>query len=349
MSKQFMSQDRPHQGARKTFSVVICNYNYESFVEQAIESALGQTVPPKEIIVVDDGSTDHSRALIQRYADRVKVVLKSNGGQVSAYNEGFAHVTADFVIFLDSDDYLAPDCIQTLAGRIDEDVVKLHWRMALVNPKGELSGASIPNQIFDGLADRALLTKGVVMCSAPGSGNAYRSAMLERIMPLPADDIDKHGADFFAVRASAWLGRIVAIEDRPLGYYRIHSEGDAASLVFGNAAKKKAYTSQQRVDRFKAWFSARCPDLAAVVPGIEIDFSMEKQQYALSIFNKTSYLEGVRAGFDRLGPLLVSIQYRPGSTLAKVALALWAVYVLLAPRRLGSPAARYVCNPARRT
>ncbi|RZL03496.1 MAG: glycosyltransferase family 2 protein [Rubrivivax sp.] len=343
-----MSEYRPSP-SQKTFSVVICNYNYQDFIEQAIDSVLNQTVPVREIVVVDDGSTDGSRALIQRYADRVKVIFKENGGQISAYNEGFPHTTADFVIFLDSDDYLAPDCVETLLGSIQDDVVKLHWRMALVDSKGQTTGASIPSQLFAGVGDQALLSKGVVLCSSPGSGNAYRADMLRRVMPLPADAIDKHGADFFAVRAAAWLGRIAAIENRPLGYYRIHSEGDVASLVFGNAAKKKAYTYQQRVDRFKTWFSVRCPDLASLVPSMEIDFSMEKQQYALSIFNQTSYLKGVQSGLKSIKPLLVSIQYRPGGELAKAALAFWAVFVLLAPRRMGTPVARYVCNPARRT
>ena len=62
-------------------SVVIPNYNYERYVGAAIESALSLDWPAAEIIVVDDGSTDGSRAVIDRYRKRVQVIHKANGGQ----------------------------------------------------------------------------------------------------------------------------------------------------------------------------------------------------------------------------------------------------------------------------
>jgi cellulose synthase/poly-beta-1,6-N-acetylglucosamine synthase-like glycosyltransferase len=85
-------------------SIVICNYNYARFLDGAIRSALEQDHLDKEVIVVDDGSTDGSREVIARWADAVRTVYKANGGQVSAYNAGFEQVTGDAVVFLDSDD-----------------------------------------------------------------------------------------------------------------------------------------------------------------------------------------------------------------------------------------------------
>src|ERR1700757_584817 len=67
-------------------TVVINNYNYGQFLGTAIESALGQTYANTEVVVVDDGSTDDSREIIASYGDRVRAVLKSNGGQASAFN-----------------------------------------------------------------------------------------------------------------------------------------------------------------------------------------------------------------------------------------------------------------------
>ena len=87
-------------------SIVVVNYNYGRFLDEAIESALAQTHDRVEVIVVDDGSTDESRALIDRYGDRVVAVLKENGGQASALNAGFEDVSGDVVIFLDADDVL---------------------------------------------------------------------------------------------------------------------------------------------------------------------------------------------------------------------------------------------------
>src|SRR3954449_8708213 len=89
-------------------AVVVNNFNYERFLSTAIESALAQTHPDVEVVVVDDGSTDGSREVIAGYGDRVRAVYKENGGQASAFNAAFAACTGDVVIFLDADDALLP-------------------------------------------------------------------------------------------------------------------------------------------------------------------------------------------------------------------------------------------------
>src|ERR1700733_2019113 len=71
---------------RYSVSIVINNYNYDRYLKDAIDSALNQTVPAHEIVVVDDGSTDDSRAIIESYGDLVTPVLQENGGQRKAYN-----------------------------------------------------------------------------------------------------------------------------------------------------------------------------------------------------------------------------------------------------------------------
>ena len=329
-------------------SVIICNFNYEKFLDQAVQSALAQTHPAKEVIVVDDGSTDGSWDLLQHYQGQVQLIRKENGGQISAYNAGLPHITADFVIFLDSDDFLDRDCIEVLSQRLRDDIVKAHWRMRLVDGDGHETGARIPTLLFDGKADHARLSKGIMPPSSPGSGNVYNVGMLRSVMPLPVDEVDRHGADFFAIRAMTWLGTVLAIEDRELGCYRIDASKEASSLVFGNAAKRKAYTYQSRIDRFKRWFSERRPELANLVPAVDIDFSIQKQSYALSIFSGEGYWKGLSAGSTLWPDLIRAIWYREGGGVAKIALTMWSAFVLLAPRRLGLPVAGYVCNPARR-
>ena len=93
--------------------IVVDNYNYGRFLEAAIDSALAQRHPRTRVIVVDDGSTDHSPAVVARYGDRITAVLKQNGGQASAFNEGWARCRGDAVIFLDADDLLLPDAAGT--------------------------------------------------------------------------------------------------------------------------------------------------------------------------------------------------------------------------------------------
>ena len=75
-------------------SIIITSYNYERFLPRAIDSALQQTYPSKEIIVVDDGSTDNSRHIINSYGDRIIPSFKENGGLNSATNAGFLRVEA---------------------------------------------------------------------------------------------------------------------------------------------------------------------------------------------------------------------------------------------------------------
>src|SRR4051794_8812023 len=107
-------------------SVVIDNYNYARFLPEAIDSALRQTWPATEVIVVDDGSTDRSRQIMAAYGDRIVPVFKENGGQNSALNAGFNRSRGEVVLFLDSDDALLPTAAEAAMGAFAEpDVVKV--------------------------------------------------------------------------------------------------------------------------------------------------------------------------------------------------------------------------------
>lgn len=90
-------------------SILINNYNYGKFLGDAISSALNQTYPNVEVVVVDDGSTDNSREVIQSYGDRIVPVFKDNGGQASALNAGFAASKGEVICLLDADDAFLPE------------------------------------------------------------------------------------------------------------------------------------------------------------------------------------------------------------------------------------------------
>ncbi len=91
-------------------SVVITTYNYERFVAAAIESVLRQTVRPDEIVVVDDGSTDGTAAVVARYAAQgVRYIRQANAGAGAARNRGIRETRGDLIAFLDADDRWLPD------------------------------------------------------------------------------------------------------------------------------------------------------------------------------------------------------------------------------------------------
>ena len=85
-------------------SVIIPSYNRADLVGQTIENMLRQTLPPHEVIVVDDGSTDASVEVIRAFGGRVTLIEQANGGPGSARNTGLAVATGDFIQFMDSDD-----------------------------------------------------------------------------------------------------------------------------------------------------------------------------------------------------------------------------------------------------
>jgi len=100
-----------------TFAVVVTCYNYKDYVAEAVDSALAQSRAATQIIIVDDGSTDGSTALLQEHYGsdpRITLVCKENGGQLSAFQQGVARAGADVVCFLDADDRWSPDYLEKL-------------------------------------------------------------------------------------------------------------------------------------------------------------------------------------------------------------------------------------------
>jgi len=94
-----------------TVAVVIPTYNHAEFLSEALQSALAQSQPADEIIVVDDGSSDDPEAVVRGFPD-VRFIRRENGGLSAARNTGLAASTSDKIIFLDADDVLHPGAIE---------------------------------------------------------------------------------------------------------------------------------------------------------------------------------------------------------------------------------------------
>jgi glycosyltransferase involved in cell wall biosynthesis len=95
-----------------TVSTIIPAYRAAQTIGRAVDSALSQTRPPTEIVIVDDGSPDDLAAALRPYGERVRLIRKANGGVASARNRGIDEATGEWLAFLDADDYWEPQRLQ---------------------------------------------------------------------------------------------------------------------------------------------------------------------------------------------------------------------------------------------
>src|SRR4051794_28952489 len=102
-------------------SVIIPTYNYGRFIGEAVKSALEQTLPADEIIVVDDGSADNTEAAVRQFGDPVRYIKQANAGVCVARNRGVAESRGEFIAFLDADDTWEPTKLAKQIARFDED------------------------------------------------------------------------------------------------------------------------------------------------------------------------------------------------------------------------------------
>lgn len=203
-------------------SIIVNNHDYGRFLAACIDSALAQDLPGTEVIVVDDGSTDGSRRVLDGYAGRVRAVLKQNGGQGSAFNAGFAVSRGAVVNFLDADDMLLPDAARRAAAAMAPGVV--HWRapVRLVDGAGADLGTLYPvNPMAVGDLRKRVLDHGPWSYTVvPTSGNFWSRTYLERVLPMPEDRYPL-GGDEYLSNISPLYG-LLAADSRPAALYRSH-------------------------------------------------------------------------------------------------------------------------------
>jgi glycosyltransferase involved in cell wall biosynthesis len=215
------------QAARPPVSIVVNNYNYGRYLRAAIDSALAQTYPDVEVIVVDDGSTDDSREIIESYGTRIVPVIKANGGQGSALNAGFEVSHGEIVMFLDADDELMPEAVEQVVKAWRPGVAKTQFQLELIDQQGKPLGLRVPPfQRFMPNGDiRERFARFGEYPTAPLSGTAYARSALFRTMPLD-EAIWSIAADKPLVVLTPFFGDVISI-CAPLGRYRIHGANDS--------------------------------------------------------------------------------------------------------------------------
>ncbi|GHC06791.1 glycosyltransferase family 2 protein [Cerasicoccus arenae] len=204
-------------------SVIINNYNYGRYLRQCLESALNQTHPFDEVILVDDGSTDDSRSIAANYSAQITIINQENGGQASAMNTGFQGSSSDLILFLDADDFLHPSAAEQIMQAWQPAYAKMQFRLTQVDEQSRTTGElPSPGQRLPASDVREqLLTQGRYG-SMPTSANVFSRQALERIMPIPERGY-RTSADLFLSILITRHGEIGALE-QALGSYRVHSQ-----------------------------------------------------------------------------------------------------------------------------
>jgi CTP:molybdopterin cytidylyltransferase MocA len=214
-------------------SIIINNYNYGRFLPAAIASALQQSYPHCEVIVVDDGSTDDSRAVLADFGARITTVLQANAGQAAALNAGFARCRGAIVLFLDADDMLLPDAVQHIVAAFarNPEAAKVMLRMAVIDAAGELTGEIKPAAhlpLVEGDLRQEVLAFAADVPWMPTSANAFAAATLRRMLPIPAADYGRVGADWYLAQVSPLFGPVVFL-DLIGAHYRVHGANHYAT------------------------------------------------------------------------------------------------------------------------
>jgi glycosyltransferase involved in cell wall biosynthesis len=222
-------------------SIIVNNYNYDAFLKDSIDSALAVRWFDKEVIVVDDGSTDGSRETISAYGDRIISIFKPNGGQNDAVNAAFAQSTGEAILILDADDMLLPTVAEAALTHWSKNAAVVQYGMRYMARDGKPSDIVWPLFTEDDTPERVketFLSTGYYDAPAT-SANIWSRKFLTEIGPLPTRDSDGLGYfDDYLHLLAPFFGDVVCLPSAQ-ALYRIHGKNVGYTAGFSPDAAAK--------------------------------------------------------------------------------------------------------------
>jgi glycosyltransferase involved in cell wall biosynthesis len=234
---------------------LINSHNYQEYIGEAVESALGQTCPFDKIVVVDDGSTDGSpEYLLDSFGDnpRVVIILNSHGGQLSCFNRGIEEVSTELVFFLDADDRYRSDYVETAVNgyfrRPDVDFLSVSSR-----DFGNLGGT---RERESRTRDLGVSVIGALLGNHWVGGKtsclSMRTSLVHKVLPYPHESEWIIRADDVLVFGSSAVGAYKRHLREVLVDYRVHKNNHCTNNTFHATAKLNRSLA---INRLCNWFA----------------------------------------------------------------------------------------------
>lgn len=236
----------------KKISIIIPVYNTSKYIEKCLNSIINQTMESIEIIIVNDGSTDNSEEIIQKWIDKnehkktIKYFKKENGGLSEARNFGVKQATGKYITFVDSDDYLDKNIYKNLEKYIDEKIELIKFKMSTVDEKYQLI-EKLDGPVFD-------------KCSGPEAFKRLYSTdtfmEVSCIYLYKKDFYEKNKFEFelktyhedFGLIPWILINAKSVVSTEYLGYYYLKRENSITDATQPEKEKKKAYDILKHYD-----------------------------------------------------------------------------------------------------
>jgi hypothetical protein len=251
-------------------SVLIDTYNHEKFIEEAVTSVLEQDFPisDREVIIVDDGSTDRTLEILRKFQTQIRVISKPNGGQASGFNVGIPECRGEIIAFLDGDDWWAQGKLCRVAGLMDGDPTIGMVGHAIIESFNDTSKRIIAPHVqrrfrLDCLSSAEFFR--LNRCYLGTSRLTLRSSVARKILPIP-ESLTIEADEYLFTMAAALTDSVILAE--PLTHYRIHGANlfMTPSALAGGERRKERAIAALALELRRALPSAGAPrDVTAAV------------------------------------------------------------------------------------
>jgi glycosyltransferase involved in cell wall biosynthesis len=215
-----------------TVSIVTPSYNQAEYLEETIRSVLEQDYKPIEYVVVDDGSTDGSVEIAERYEDRLTLIRQENCGQPGAINRGFAQTSAELMGYLNSDDTLLPGAVEAMVAELEREpkALLVYGDAHYTDERSERTGYLRARE-FDVAEMQRSCNNHVVQPST-----LWRREAWESYGPFDEDAYYFFDFEFFVRFPPDRVRRL----ERPLSTYRVHAAAKSAGADGARLAQDHA-------------------------------------------------------------------------------------------------------------